>query len=118
MLCKSEGSLCQYLALCQVYHNCVLPHASLARRWLSPLEATGVARQAMAAVHAGDGGWTHRSGLELVRSTAVPRAAMATDEDGLSTGSPLMIVTLYGWSGLRGRPNGQDEGLQAGFESG
>jgi hypothetical protein len=48
------------------------------RQWLS---------QGVAAVHAGDGGGTHGSCLEPARSTDVPRAAVATDADGLSNGA-------------------------------
>jgi IS1 family transposase len=83
--CKSAEGLGQQLVLFQVYHNFVLPHASL-RQALPPAcadQRQGL-RQAVAAVHTGNGGRTHRSCLGPARSVAVPRAAVATAADGLS----------------------------------
>jgi hypothetical protein len=40
-LCKSEDGLRQQLALCQVYHNFVLPHASLRQALAEPVPTNG-----------------------------------------------------------------------------
>ena len=39
--CKSEDGLGQQLALCQVYHNFVLPHASLRQVLAEPIAING-----------------------------------------------------------------------------
>src|SRR5215831_19955852 len=62
------------------------------RRWL---------RQAVAAVHTGHGGGTHRSCMEPARSADVPRAAVATDADGLKQRRQLTIAVVNGSGVLR-----------------
>jgi hypothetical protein len=39
--CRSEDGLCQQLALFQVYHNFVLPHASLRQALAAPIPTNG-----------------------------------------------------------------------------
>ena len=77
-VCKHEAGLRQQVALFQVYHNFVLPHASL-RVSLPELEAIlrdGL-HEALAATNAGDGGWAHGSHLESERGRDVPGATVA-----------------------------------------
>ena len=86
--CKSEDGLRQQLALFQVYHNFVLPHASLRQALAEPVPTNGTwLGQGVAAVHAGDGGGTDRSCLGAARGVAVSRAAVATAADGLRNGA-------------------------------
>ena len=83
-LCQGEAGLRDQLALFQVYHNFVLPHASLRqplagsrshqRPWLG---------QGVAAVYTGDGGGIDRSCLVAQRGAALPGAAVAPAADGL-----------------------------------
>ena len=80
-----------------------------AREWLS---------QGVAAVHTGNGGGTHRSCMEPARSADVPRAAVATDADGLKQRRQLTIAAVNGSGVLRWRPSRCDEGLKTGSESG
>ena len=83
-LCQGEAGLRDQLALFQVYHNFVLPHASLRqpllipeayqRQWLG---------QVVAAVHPGDGGRIDGSCVVAQRGLVLPGAAVAPGADGL-----------------------------------
>ena len=87
-LCQGEAGLRDQLALFQVYHNFVLPHASLRqpladsrshqRPWLS---------QGVAAVYTGDGGGIDRSRVVAQRGAALPGAAVAATPSAV-TGWP------------------------------
>ena len=87
-LCQGEAGLRQQLALFQVYHNFVLPHASLRQPLLSPeVHQRHGLGQVVATVYAGDGGGLDRSRLDAARGAAVPGAAVAAAADGLKQGA-------------------------------
>jgi hypothetical protein len=95
--CKGEGGLRQQLALFQVYHNFVLPHASLRQALAEPISTHGTGSgQGVAAVYAGDGGGSDRPYMDIARGIALSGATMAPTTDGLKLGADLMIVV---WSG-------------------
>src|SRR5207302_3003303 len=71
-LCKDEDGLRQQLALYHGYYNFCLPHASL--------------RQTLAAADPRHGGRIDRARVDLERSAAVSRAAMAAAAGGVSGG--------------------------------
>ena len=89
-LCQGEAGLRDQLALFQVYHNFVLPHASLRqpllgtrshqRQWLG---------QGVAAVYTGDGGRIDGSCLVAQRGVVLPGAAVAPAADGLKQDTPV-----------------------------
>ena len=61
--CKSADGLGQQLVLFQVSDNFVLPHASLRQALAAPVPPMVGFGPGVAAVHAGDGGRSHRSCL-------------------------------------------------------
>ena len=86
--CKSEDGLRQQLALFQVYHNFVLPHASLRQALAEPVPTNGTwLGQGVAAVHAGDGGGIDRSCVVAARGVDLSGAAVAPAADGLRNGA-------------------------------
>ena len=77
-LCQGEAGLRDQLTLFQVYHNFVLPHASLRQPLLIPeAHQRPWLGQGVAAVYTGDGGGIDRSRLVAQRGAAVPGAAVA-----------------------------------------
>ncbi len=105
-LCQGEAGVRDQLALFHVYHNFVLPHASLRQALAEPMApclsqlrvapcqlAPGTRRtdghqrswlgEGVAAVYPGDGGGIDRSCLEPERGVAVQSAAVAPGADGL-----------------------------------
>ena len=83
-LCKHEAGLRQQLALFHVYHNFVLPHASL-RVPLPELDAIPD-RETLASADTGNGGWADRSGMELERGAHVSRFPVAAKPDVVAWG--------------------------------
>ena len=82
--CKSEDGLRQQLALFQVYHNFVLPHASLRQALAAPVATNGCGSvQGVAAAYARDGGGVNGPCLVAQRGAALSRATVATAPGGL-----------------------------------
>jgi len=61
--CKGEDGLGQHLALFQVYHNFVLPHASLRQALAEPVPTNGNGSARVWRPYASDAGWVDRSRL-------------------------------------------------------
>ena len=86
--CKGEDGLGQQLVLFQVYHNFVLPHASLRQALAEAVPTHGTwLRQGVAALFASDGGRIDRSCLVAQRGVVLSGAAVAPATDGLSNGT-------------------------------
>ena len=84
-LCQGEAGLRDQLALFHVYHNFVLPHASLRQ----PLADAGAHQRqglgpVVAAVYASDGGGIDGSCVEPQRGIVLPGTAVASAADGLT----------------------------------
>ena len=83
-LCQGEASLQDQLALFQVYHNFVLPHASLRQRLLVLRLTNGHgSAKVVAAVHPSDGGGIDGSCVDAPRGIVLQGAAVASAADGL-----------------------------------
>jgi IS1 family transposase len=86
-LCKGEDGLGQQLSWYHCYYNfCLAPcRFTPATVPAGPDQRYGLG-QGMAAVHAGDGGRTHRSCLVVARGAALAGATLAPATDSLKTG--------------------------------
>ena len=83
-LCQGEAGLRDQLALFQVYHNFVLPHASLRQAFTEPIATEWPwLGEVVAAVHPGDGGGLDGPRVVAQRSAVLPGAAVAPGADGL-----------------------------------
>ena len=77
-LCQGEAGLRDQLALFQVYHNFVLPHASLRQPLLIPrTHQRPWLSEGVAAVYTGDGGGIDRARVVAHRGPVLPGAAVA-----------------------------------------
>jgi hypothetical protein len=115
-LCQGEAGLRDQLTLFQVYHNFVLPHASLRQPRAARLATNGHQRpwlsEGVAAVYPGDGGGVDGSCVDVERGVTLSGAAVAPAADGLKHNAGLMIVVLRGWRTPRGWPTRSGEGLK------
>ena len=82
-LCQGEAGLRDQLVLFQVYHNFVLPHASLRQPCCFRAPPTAMAQPRCGGRVPGDGGGIDRSRLVAQRGVALPGATVATAADGL-----------------------------------
>ena len=104
------------LALCQVSHTFVLPHARLRQRFPAPEVTNGqgaarLGRPSTPAMAAGwtDHGWTRK---EVLFYRVPPWPQPQTVESRIR-GEDRSVVRL---GGLRCRPSGASEGLKTGWE--
>jgi hypothetical protein len=115
-LCQGEAGVRDQVALFQVYHNFVVPHASL-RQPLpqpEPTNGTGSARQWRPCTPAMAAGLTeHVWSLTEVLLSRVP--PWPQPQRG-SEMAPLEIMEGSGGGALRCRPGGLEEGLKTRFE--